>query len=87
MLLMKKLRVLWMFIALATLAACQRKTEEQKNTESEHDMQQHLASPRASPENPYGLKSQARRFQPRRIVPMTSPTTETPVPTPTPAER
>jgi len=75
------------FFGPVTLPACQRQTEEQKNTESEHDMEQHLTSPRPSPENPYGLKSQARRFQPRRIVSMTSPTTETPVPTPTPAER
>jgi hypothetical protein len=79
---MKKLNVLWVFIALAAFAACQRqRTEEQKNTESEHDVQQQLASPSASPENPHALKSQAQRFQPRRIVPMTSPIT------PTPAER
>ncbi len=32
------------------------------------------ASPSASPENRNALKSQAQKFQPRRIVPMTSPT-------------
>jgi hypothetical protein len=84
---MKALRVLWVFIALAAFVACQRQTEEQKNTETEHEAPASSASPSASPENPHGLKSQAQRFQPRRIVPMTSPITETPTPTPTPAER
>ena len=86
---MKKLRVLCVSIALAAFSACERQTGEQKNTESEHEVQQHLASPRASPENPYGLKSQAQRFQPRRIVPMTSPIIQTPTPTaePSPIER
>jgi hypothetical protein len=83
---MKKLRVLWVFIALAAFAACQRQTEEQKNTESERDVQQHLASPSASPENPDALKSQAQKFQPRRIVPMSSPIRETPTSTPTSSE-
>jgi hypothetical protein len=41
------------------------------------------ASPSMSPENRYDLKSQAQKFQPRRIVPMNSPISETPTPTPT----
>jgi hypothetical protein len=40
------------------------------------------SSPRMSPENRYDFKSQAQKFQPRRIVPMTSPTSETPTSTP-----
>jgi FKBP-type peptidyl-prolyl cis-trans isomerase len=48
-----------------------------------------LASPSTSPEKRYRLESQAQKFQPRRIVPMTSPTTETPTPSaePSPIER
>src|SRR4051812_34902862 len=42
------------------------------------------ASPSTSPEKPFGFKSQAQKFQPRRTVPMTSPIRETPTPTPTP---
>jgi hypothetical protein len=83
--LMKKLRLLGVFIALAAFTACQRQTEEQKNTESERDVQQQLVSPSTSPENPYRLKSQARRFQPRQIVPMAQ--TPTPTAEPSPIER
>ena len=36
------------------------------------------ASPGTSPEKRHRLKSQAQKFQPRRIVPMTSPIKEPP---------
>jgi len=42
------------------------------------------ASPSTGPEKRYRLESQAQKFQPRRVVPMTSPIGETPTPTPTP---
>jgi hypothetical protein len=42
--------------------------------------------PGTSPEKRYDLKSQARKFQPRQIVPMTSPIRETPTSTPTSSE-
>jgi len=41
------------------------------------------ASPSTPPEKRYRLESQAQKFQPRRIVPMTSPIRETPTSTPT----
>src|ERR1700745_1165452 len=44
------------------------------------------ASPSMSPEKRYRLESQAQKFQPRRIVPMTSPIGETPPSTPTTSE-
>ena len=40
----------------------------------------------ASPEKRYDFKSQAQKFQPRRIVPMTSPIREKPPLRPTPSE-
>jgi hypothetical protein len=40
-------------------------------------------SPNTAPEKRNALKSQAQKFQPRRIVPMTSPIRETPASTPT----
>jgi len=82
---MKKLRPLWVFTALAAFAACQRQTEEHKNTEIEQEAQQAVVSPSASPKNPYGLKSQARKFYPRQILPMGSPLAQTPTPTPKPS--
>jgi len=44
------------------------------------------ASSGTSPEKRNTFKSQAQKFQPRRIVPMTSPITETPSSTPTSSE-
>lgn len=44
------------------------------------------ASPSTPPEKRYRLESQAQKFQPRRIVPMTSPIRETPTSTPTTSE-
>jgi hypothetical protein len=44
------------------------------------------ASPSTSPEKRYDLKSQAQKFQPRRIVPMTSPIRETTPSTPESSE-
>lgn len=43
-------------------------------------------SPNTSPEKRNALKSQAQKFQPRRIVPMTSPIRETPTSTPASSE-
>jgi hypothetical protein len=45
------------------------------------------ASPGTSPEKRNAFKSQAQKFQPRRIVPMVSPIRETPTSTPTPSEQ
>ena len=79
---MKQLCVVWVLIALAAFAACQRQqTEKQKNAEIDMTPAS-SASPTASAENRQMLKSQAQRFQPRRIVPMASPIVETPTPTP-----
>jgi len=114
----KKLCVLWMFIALAAFASCHRQqAEEQKNAEiydrvrlpvtpgrqaqEQQQLAQHeaelnarekvpavimtpasSASPSASVENRHALKSQAQKFRPRLIVPMTSPSIETPTATP-----
>src|SRR5437879_12432939 len=73
---MKKLYVLLMTIALAAFAACQRQQPKtQENAETEQEVQQ-------AREQQQPLKSQAQKFQPRRIVPMTSPIRETPTPTP-----
>jgi hypothetical protein len=44
------------------------------------------ASPSTSPEKRHRLESQAQKFQPRRIVPMPSPITETPASTPASSE-
>jgi len=44
------------------------------------------ASSGTSPEKRNTFKSQAQKFQPRRIVPMASPITETPASTPTSSE-
>ena len=75
---MNKLYVLLMFIALVACVACQRQQPktQKKNAETEEQVPQ---QPR---EQQQPLKSQAQKFQPRRIVPMTSPTIETPTPTP-----
>jgi len=40
----------------------------------------------ASPENRHAFQSQAQKFQPRRMLPMTSPITETPASTPRSSE-
>lgn len=97
---MNKLYVLLMFIALAAYVACQRQQMEEQAQE-QHQVTQGEAKPNgqekapetvpipdssASPEKRYDLKSQAQKFQPRRVVPMTSPIEETPTPTPTPSE-
>jgi hypothetical protein len=68
--------------------------ELQKRLSAENQAQEHQdatqrdssASPSTSPKKPYVLKSQAQKFQPRRIVPMTSPIRETPASTPTSSE-
>jgi hypothetical protein len=79
---MERLCVLWIFLTLAAFAACWRQqTDEQKNSEI-NMAPGSSASPTASAENRQMFKSQAQRFQPRRIVPMTSPIIEIPTPTP-----
>src|SRR5262249_1540296 len=99
---MKKLCALWIFLALAAFAGCRRQqTEEQKNAniakpEAELNARQKApattmtpgssASLSASPENRHAFESQAQKFQPRRIVPMTSRITETPALTPRSSE-
>lgn len=71
-----------MFIALVACVACQRQqTEERKNAEIQREMQKRLAA-----EHQAQVKSQAQKFQPRRIVPMSSPIRETPTSTPTSSE-
>jgi cytoskeletal protein RodZ len=96
---MNKLYVLLMFIALVAYVACQRQRMEEQAQDQHQVTQDEAntrekaaemistpassASPSMSPENRYDLKSQAQKFQPRRIVPMNSPISETPTPTPT----
>jgi hypothetical protein len=75
--------VLLMFIALVACVACQR---QQALEQQEMTQRASSASPTTSPEKPYVLKSQAQKFQPRQIVPMTSPTGETPTSTPATSE-
>ena len=68
--------------------------ERQERVSAEHQAQEQqepterdsTASPGTSPEKPYIFKSQAQKFQPRRVVPMPSPINETPSSTPTPSE-
>ena len=80
---MNKLYVLLMFIALVVCVACQRQQAQEQQEMTQRDSS---ASPSTSPEKPYGFKSQAQKFQPRRTVPMTSPIRETPTSTPTSSE-
>ena len=96
---MNKLYVLLVFIALVACIACQRQqTEERENAVTQDEAKLNpnekapemtssasSASPSTSPEKRYRLKSQAQKFQPRRVVPMTSPIRETPA-TPTSSE-
>jgi hypothetical protein len=71
-------------------AEAERETQERMSAEHQAQGQQEVtqrdssASPGASPQKPQVFKSQAQKFQPRRVVPMTSPIGETPTPTPTP---
>ena len=98
---MKKLYVLLMFIALVACIACQRQqTEERENAVTQDEAKLNpnekapemiltpasSESPSTSPEKRHRLESQAQKFQPRRIVPMTSPIRETPSSTPTSSE-
>ena len=98
---MNKLYVLLVFIALVACIACQRQqTEERENAVTQREaepnpnekapetflMPASSASPSTSPEKRYDFKSQAQKFQPRRIVPMTSPSKETPTSTPASSE-
>jgi hypothetical protein len=98
---MNKLYVLLVFIALVACIACQRQqTEERENAVTQDEAKLNpnekapemiltpasSASPSTSPEKRYDLKSQAQKFQPRRIVPMTSPIRETPPSTPASSE-
>jgi hypothetical protein len=92
---MKKLSILSMFIAPMACIACQRQQrEERKNSETQREMQERAAAEHQAqeqqevtpPEKRHRLESQAQKFQPRRIVPMTSPITETPTSTPASSE-
>src|SRR5215831_3739757 len=99
---MKKLCALWVFLALTAFAACRRQqTEEQENAnvpQREARLNAREKAPAttmtpsssallsASPENRHAFESQAQKFQPRRMVPMTSPITETPASTPRSSE-
>jgi hypothetical protein len=98
---MNKLYVLLVFIALMACIACQRRqTEGRENAVTQDEAKLNpnekapemistpasSASPSTSPEKRYRLESQAQKFQPRRIVPMTSPIRETPTSTPTSSE-
>jgi hypothetical protein len=73
-------------------AEIEREMQERASAEHQAQDQQQVtqhdssASPGTSPEKPYALKSQAQKFQPRRIVPMTSPIRETPTSRPTSSE-
>jgi cytoskeletal protein RodZ len=99
---MNKLYVLLMFVALVAYVACQRQQmeeqaqEQQQVTQDESNTREKApemistpassVSSSTSPEKRYRLESQAQKFQPRRIVPMASPTMETPTPIPTSSE-
>jgi hypothetical protein len=99
---MNKLYVLLVFIALVACIACQRQqTEERENAVTQDEAKLNpnekapemnstpasSASPSTSPEKRYDLESQAQKFQPRRIVPMTSPIRETPTSSEQPIEK
>ena len=58
--------------------------EHQAQAQQEPTQRDSTAFPGTSPQKPQVFKSQAQKFQPRRVVPMTSPIGETPTPTPTP---
>ena len=98
---MNKSYVLLVFIALVACIACQRQqTEERENAVTQDEAKLNpnekapemistpasSASPSTSLEKRYDLKSQAQKFQPRRLVPMTSPIRETPTSTPASSE-
>jgi hypothetical protein len=94
---MKKRCILWMLIALAAFACQRQQHDAGNNAEMKKKVQQPLAvehqakerqelARRASPEVPHTFTSQAQKFHPRRIVPMTSPNIKTPTPTPKSAE-
>jgi hypothetical protein len=80
---MKKLYILLMFIALVACVACQRQQAQEHQEMTQRDSS---ASPTTSPEKRYDLKSQAQKFQPRRTVPMTSPSKEPLTSSETPGE-
>jgi len=80
---MNKLYVLLLVIALVPCVACQRQQAQEQQEMTQRDSS---ASPSTSPEKRYDLKSQAQKVQPRRIVPMTSPSKETPTSTPASSE-
>jgi hypothetical protein len=81
--LMNKLLLLLLVIALVACVACQRQKAQEQQEMTQPDSS---ASPSTSPKKPYVFKSQAQKFQPRQIVPMTSPIRETPTSTPTASE-
>jgi len=96
---MNKLYVLLMFVALVAYVACQRRQmeeqaqEQQQVTQDEANTREKapemILTPASSgtfPEKRNVFKSQAQKFQPRRIVPMTSPIRETPLSTPASSE-
>ena len=98
---MNKLYVLLVFIALVACIACQRQqTEERENAVTQDEAKLNpnekapemiltpasSAAPSTSPEKRNAFKSQAQKFQPRRIVPMPSPIRETPTSTPASSE-
>jgi hypothetical protein len=80
---MNKLLLLLLVIALVACVACQKQQAQEQQKMTQRDSS---ASPSTSPEKRYDLKSQAQKVQPRRIVPMTSPSKETPTSTPTSSE-
>jgi len=80
---MNKLYVLLLVIALVPCVACQRQQAQEQQEMTQRDSS---ASPSTYPEKRYDLKSQAQKVQPRRIVPMTSPSKETPTSTPASSE-
>jgi hypothetical protein len=80
---MNKLLLLLLAIALIACVACRRQEAQEQQEMTQPGSS---ASPSTSPKKPYVFKSQAQKFQPRRIVPMTSPTRETPTSTPASSE-